>query len=128
MTKLAAPPVAATGTPTIAELLELPVLARGLPRVLTGQEQLDRPVRWVHVSEWHNPSGALRDGELVLTTGVGFPGRLDEYPAELADAGASGLVRARSRMSHHSGRSGCGAAVSLGGHPISGESTARSTM
>jgi purine catabolism regulator len=92
MTKLAASPVAATGTPTIAELLELPVLARGLPRVLTGQEQLDRPVRWVHVSEWHNPAGALRDGELVLTTGVGFPGRLDDYPAELADVGASGLV------------------------------------
>jgi purine catabolism regulator len=28
----------------------------------------------------------------VLTTGLGFPVRLDDYPAELADLGASGLV------------------------------------
>ena len=79
-------------TVTVAEVLALPVLARGLPKVLAGKDRLDRPVRWLHVTEWASPASALRGGELVLTTGLGFPARLDDYVAELADVGAAALV------------------------------------
>ncbi|WP_211897646.1 PucR family transcriptional regulator [Saccharopolyspora erythraea] len=80
------------GTVTLGEVLSLPVLARGLPKVLAGQDRLDRPVRWVHVTEWASPASALRGGELVLTTGIGFPARLDDYAAELCDVGAAAVV------------------------------------
>lgn len=79
-------------TITVAEVLRLPVLAHGLPKVLVGHDKLDQPVRWVHVTEWDNPASALRGGELVLTTGIGFPPRLDAYAHELADVGAAGIV------------------------------------
>ncbi|WP_255622214.1 PucR family transcriptional regulator [Pseudonocardia sp. DSM 110487] len=85
-------PVSDGGTMTVAEVLALPVLARGLPKVLAGHDRLDRPVRWVHVTEWASPASALRGGELVLTTGLGFPARLDDYAAELADIGAAAVV------------------------------------
>jgi purine catabolism regulator len=84
--------VSDAGTVTVSEVLALPVLARGLPKVLSGQDLLDRPVRWVHVTEWEKPASALRGGELVLTTGIGFPARLDDYAAELADIGAAAVV------------------------------------
>ncbi|MET9760522.1 PucR family transcriptional regulator ligand-binding domain-containing protein [Streptomyces sp. NPDC006372] len=80
------------GTVTVAEVLALPVLAHGLPKVLAGHDRLDRRVRWVHITEWEHPASALRGGELVLTTGVGFPTRLDEWAAELADIGAAAVV------------------------------------
>mgnify|MGYP001057602398 CR=1 FL=1 len=50
---------------TVAEVLALPVLARGLPKVVAGQDRLDRPVRWVHVTEWANPTAALDGGDLI---------------------------------------------------------------
>ncbi|CAM5674936.1 hypothetical protein SPURM210S_01646 [Streptomyces purpurascens] len=80
------------GTVTVAEVLALPVLVRGLPKVLAGHDRLDRQVRWVHVTEWEHPASALRGGELVLTTGFGFPNRLEEWAAEFADIGAAALV------------------------------------
>lgn len=79
-------------TVTVAEVLALPVLARGLPKVVACQDRLDRPVRWVHVTEWANPTAALDGGELVLTTGIGFPARLDDYAAEIAEVGAAAVV------------------------------------
>lgn len=79
-------------TVTVAEVLALPVLARGLPKVVACQDRLDRPVRWVHVTEWANPASALDGGELVLTTGIGFPARLDDYAAEIAEVGAAAVV------------------------------------
>jgi len=79
-------------TVTVAEVLALPVLARGLPKVVACQDRLDRLVRWVHVTEWANPASALDGGELVLTTGIGFPARLDDYAAEIAEVGAAAVV------------------------------------
>ncbi|MBE8519566.1 PucR family transcriptional regulator [Amycolatopsis sp. H6(2020)] len=79
-------------TVTVAEVLALPVMARGLPKVVACQDRLDRPVRWVHVTEWANPTAALDGGELVLTTGIGFPARLDDYAAEIAEVGAAAVV------------------------------------
>ncbi|WP_307793472.1 PucR family transcriptional regulator [Amycolatopsis sp. MtRt-6] len=79
-------------TVTVAEVLARPVLARGLPKVVACRDRLDRPVRWVHVTEWANPTAALDGGELVLTTGIGFPARLDDYAAEIAEVGAAAVV------------------------------------
>ena len=36
---------------------------------------LDRPVRWVHITELTDPASFLKGGELVLTTGMPLPGR-----------------------------------------------------
>ncbi|MEV0476371.1 PucR family transcriptional regulator ligand-binding domain-containing protein, partial [Streptomyces prunicolor] len=48
---------------TVADVLRLPVIAAGLPRVVAGEEQLGRTVRWVHVTE-------LLDDFLLVTTGA----------------------------------------------------------
>ncbi|MEU0589806.1 PucR family transcriptional regulator ligand-binding domain-containing protein [Streptomyces sp. NPDC006132] len=80
---------------TIAEVLRLPVLVEGLPRVLAGESRLDRAVRWVHVTELLNPADFLEGGELVLTTGMPYPedaSRLRGYVDQLADVGAAGLI------------------------------------
>ncbi|MEU4464143.1 PucR family transcriptional regulator ligand-binding domain-containing protein [Streptomyces sp. NPDC024017] len=80
---------------TIAEVLRLPVLTEGMPRVLAGESQLNRAVRWVHVTELLNPADFLEGGELVLTTGMPYPQDASElrgYVDQLADVGAAGLV------------------------------------
>ncbi|AQA06547.1 PucR family transcriptional regulator [Mycobacterium sp. MS1601] len=76
-------------TLTIAEILDLPVLQAGRPEVIGGGA-LDRPVRWVHVSDLADLSNLLEGGELVLTTGAALadPG----YLTRLANAGAVGVV------------------------------------
>src|SRR5262245_21549519 len=56
---------------TLAEVLELPVVRRALPEVITGAERLDCELRWAHVIEMADPSDLLKGGELVLTTGIG---------------------------------------------------------
>jgi purine catabolism regulator len=56
---------------TLREVLELPVVRRALPEVVTGQRALDRELRWAHVVDTADPSGLLKGGELVLTTGIG---------------------------------------------------------
>ncbi|ANS70465.1 regulatory protein [Streptomyces lincolnensis] len=81
--------------PTITEVLRLPVLAEGMPRVLAGESQLDSAVRWVHVTELLNPADFLEGGELVLTTGMPYPEDASElrgYVDQLADVGAAGLI------------------------------------
>jgi purine catabolism regulator len=78
---------------TLAEILELPSVRRGEPEVAcTGP--MDRPVRWVHVSDLADLSGLLTGGELVLTTGQALadPARRDAYLPGLAEAGAVGVV------------------------------------
>ncbi|WP_326572207.1 PucR family transcriptional regulator ligand-binding domain-containing protein [Actinacidiphila glaucinigra] len=81
--------------PTVAEVLELDVLRRGSPQVVAGSGGLQRPVRWVHISELADIAGMLHGGELVLTTGVMLPDdkeSLARYIDGLADVGAAGLV------------------------------------
>ena len=46
-------------------------------RLVAGEAGLDRPVRWVHISELDDPTPWLSGGELLLTTGM-----------NLADAGS----------------------------------------
>ncbi|MGW5051895.1 PucR family transcriptional regulator [Actinokineospora sp. NPDC004072] len=81
--------------PTVADVLATPAVQAGDPRVRAGDDALDRPVRWVHVSEIANVAGTLEGGELLLSTGIvaADPGvDLAAYVAALREAGASGLV------------------------------------
>src|ERR1041384_7893531 len=66
---------------TLAEVLELPVVRRGLPEVVAGDGLLDRELRWAHVIEMPDPDDLLKGGELVLTTGLGAGTRPDAQQA-----------------------------------------------
>jgi purine catabolism regulator len=80
---------------TVAEALALPALQRGLPEVLTGHAQLERPIRWVHAGEVPNIATLLVGGELLLTTGMGLAHRASEQRAfisDLAERGVAALV------------------------------------
>lgn len=78
---------------TVAEILALPVVLAGDPQVVGGGS-LDRPVRWVHVSDVADLSGLLQGGELVLTTGgpLADPDACTRYLGGLFAAGAAGVV------------------------------------
>ncbi|WP_345699196.1 PucR family transcriptional regulator [Kitasatospora terrestris] len=81
--------------PTVARVLDLDVMRRGLPQVVAGAGALERPVRWVHVSELPDVAGVLQGGELVLSTGIALPEDregLARYVRELDEVGAAGLV------------------------------------
>src|SRR5215469_60775 len=80
---------------TVREVLGLPVFRGAQVRVLAGEPNLDRSVRWVHVAELPDISYLLKGGELLLTTGMGIQqgeGVRRRYVNELADAGVAGLV------------------------------------
>jgi PucR family transcriptional regulator, purine catabolism regulatory protein len=80
---------------TLGDVLRLPVLAAGLPEVVSGHGGLSRPVRWVHITELLDPASFLKGGELVLTTGMPLPedpSLVRRYVEELADIGAAGLI------------------------------------
>ena len=49
-------------------------------RLRTGESNLDMPVRWVHMSEWADPTPWLSGGEVLLTTGM----QLDSAEAQRA--------------------------------------------
>ncbi|MGC9500572.1 PucR family transcriptional regulator [Streptomyces sp. WG7] len=75
--------------------MALPVLAAGDPRVVTGRDHIDRPVRWVHITELTDPASFLKGGELVLTTGMPLPDDptgVRRYVDELATVRAAALV------------------------------------
>jgi len=62
-------------------------------RLLTGEEAVDVPVRWVHMSELQDPTPWLSGGEVLLTTGMGLdtPERQREFVTTLADHQLAGL-------------------------------------
>jgi DNA-binding PucR family transcriptional regulator len=62
-------------------------------RVLAGEENLDVPVRWVHISELADPTPWLSGGELLLTTGMGLDSATAQrdFIATLADHGLAGV-------------------------------------
>lgn len=81
--------------PTVREVLALDPVRHGGPRVVAGEANLDRPVRWVHVAEVPDIATLLRGGELVLTTGIGLPADdagLRSFVGTLVDVGVAGLV------------------------------------
>jgi purine catabolism regulator len=72
---------------TISELLaDLDV------RLLAGEESLDQPVRWVHITELPDPTPFLSGGELLLTTGMALTTAKAqrEFVARLAEHGLAG--------------------------------------
>ena len=76
---------------TVRDILDVP----GMPlRLLAGEGQAERPIRWVHVSELEDPTPWLKGGELILTTGMGVGATSPKqraYVKRLADAGLAGL-------------------------------------
>ncbi|GAA3444953.1 hypothetical protein Pve01_68790 [Planomonospora venezuelensis] len=93
--KIAGSSLAVTYKPGVVVAPTLRTIVRRLPlglTVLAGDDALDRPVRWVAVSELEDPTPFLEGGELVLTTGM----RLDAAGAEpyvrrLVARGVAGL-------------------------------------
>jgi len=83
------------GLPTVREILTLDAVAHGVPEVLSGDDALDARVRWVHVSDSTGVARLLDGGELLLSTGSGWPTEpreLEAFIEELVDAGIAGLV------------------------------------
>ncbi len=81
--------------PTVGEILALDAVAAGVPEVLVGDAALDARVRWVHVSDSAGVARLLDGGELLLSTGSGWPTEPDElraFIAGLVEVGISGLV------------------------------------
>ncbi|WP_448808614.1 PucR family transcriptional regulator [Agromyces bauzanensis] len=88
-------PASDDGLPTVREILTLEPVAQGVPEVLSGDDALDAHVRWVHVSDSAGVARLLNGGELLLSTGSGWPtepAELEAFIAGLVDAGLSGLV------------------------------------
>jgi purine catabolism regulator len=76
---------------TVRDLLAVPGLAL---RLVAGEQNIGRPVRWVHASELEDPTPWLKGGELLLTTGASVgatPARQRAYVKRLAAAGLAGL-------------------------------------
>jgi purine catabolism regulator len=61
--------------------------------VRSGDDQLDAPVRWVHISELEDPTPWLSGGELLLTTGLALStdDRQRAFVQVLADHGVAGI-------------------------------------
>ncbi|TDO46394.1 purine catabolism regulator [Kribbella sp. VKM Ac-2527] len=82
-------------TLTIADFLRMPATVQGVPEVVTGEWELGRRIRWLHVTELADTQGLLQGGELILTTGIALPQsqtELARYIDALADQGVVGLV------------------------------------
>ena len=75
-------------------MLSLRDLIRDLDvRLVAGEAGLDRPVRWVHISELADPTPWLSGGELLLTTGMNLaePDAQRAFVARLAEHDLAGL-------------------------------------
>jgi len=81
--------------PTVAAVLAAPPLSEAAPELIAGAENLGRTIRWVHVSDGFGIGRFLVGGELLLTTGAGWPsepGELVRFIGELDAAGVACLV------------------------------------
>ncbi|MFF7022007.1 PucR family transcriptional regulator [Streptomyces klenkii] len=78
--------------PTLASLVHHSALKL---TVLAGEDRLDRPVRWAHVSELADPVPWMDGGELLLITALKIdaedPEAMQQYVRRLARAGVVGL-------------------------------------
>lgn len=81
--------------PTVSEVLTLDAFTPGAPVVVVGGAALEASVRWVHVSDSADVARLLEGGELLLSTGSGWPDdprRLALFVTQLAEVGAAGIV------------------------------------
>jgi purine catabolism regulator len=107
--------------PTLRAVLELPALQRADPVLRSGADALDRPVRWVHVSEVSDIAQLLEGGELILTTGIALPDAaadLARYVADLDAAGVVGLAVELGRRYHEATPAELVAAAERHGLPL----------
>ncbi|MFK0070184.1 PucR family transcriptional regulator [Streptomyces sp. NPDC091046] len=78
--------------PTLASLVHHSALKL---TVRAGEDRLDVPVRWAHVSELADPVPYMEGGELLLITALKLdaedPAAMHRYVKRLADAGVVGL-------------------------------------
>jgi purine catabolism regulator len=75
-------------------MLTVRELLRGLDvRLVSGEEAIDAPVRWVHISELQDPTPWLSGGEVLLTTGMALETaeHQRQFVARLADHQLAGL-------------------------------------
>lgn len=83
------------GVLTVADVLAMPAVRSAGPRVTAGAGGLGAPVRWVHSGELADIGPLLREGDLLLSTGIAMPGTDDglrQLAASLSESGAAGLV------------------------------------
>src|SRR5258708_34313096 len=61
--------------------------------LIAGDDDAERPIRWVHISELEDPTPWLSGGELLLTTGIQLssPARQRRFCDRLADREGAGL-------------------------------------
>lgn len=81
--------------PTVRDILTVPAVVDGSPDVLVGGAALDARVRWVHTSDSADVARLLNGGELLLSTGSGWPVEptaLRAFVERLVAAGLAGLV------------------------------------
>lgn len=81
--------------PSVAQTLSYPEIAAGDPQIRTAPQALDRQVRWAHVVAGADAVRFLDGGELVLTTGAGWPSdprKLDALAEALAAAGPAAIL------------------------------------
>lgn len=81
--------------PTVADILAMPALQVGVPEVHAGGPALRAEVRWVHISDSPDVARLLDGGELLLSTGAGWPtgpAALRAFAEGLRDAGVAGIV------------------------------------
>lgn len=81
--------------PTVADVLALPEVAAGDPRLIAGAAGVERRVRWAHVVAGTGAVALLDGGELILTTGAGWPqdrAALEEVAEALVGAGPAAVV------------------------------------
>ncbi|MBM7417385.1 MULTISPECIES: PucR family transcriptional regulator [Nocardiaceae] len=82
------------GALTVRAALDLPILRGGAPEVVVGSDNLDIPLRWVHVFEVRDIASVLRGGELLLSEGRMFGSAVEDRRliAELTERGVAALV------------------------------------
>lgn len=83
--------------PTLREVLEYEPFRRASAHVVSGADAhgLDRPVRWVHISEMPSPARLFHGGELLLTQGRGISSVESEqrtWVRSLAEANVAGVA------------------------------------
>jgi purine catabolism regulator len=78
--------------PTVREVLALDAFAASVPEVLVGDEALDVRVRWVHTSDSAGVARLLDGGELLLSTGSGWPHDAAELEAFIEALVATGIA------------------------------------
>lgn len=83
------------GVMTLKDALTLPELARGSPKVLSGEANLANEIRWAHVVEGRYLASLIHGGELLLTQGMSLgcaDAELESFSNELVERRVAGLV------------------------------------